>query len=180
MIYLLLLFTVVPAIELYALLQLGSWLGAGATFLLVVTTGVVGSWLAKREGLGVMMELQNELQQGLPPGERVLEGVMVFVGGLLLITPGVFTDLAGFLLIMAPTRRLLAPRVLAWITNNVQVQVTDLHGNPTGFPPGAGMPRGGPPPGAGFPPPPRDLPRREPADGPAHETPFSNKFDDLE
>lgn len=168
MIYLLLLFTVVPAIELYALLQLGAWLGAVPTFLLVVTTGIVGSWLAKREGLGVLMQLQSELQQGMPPGERVLEGVMVFVGGLLLITPGVFTDLAGIVLITGPTRRLLAPRVLAWITRNVDIRVGDVRMGQPGFPPGAGVP----------PEPPRSRPQRRVGE-PAGETPFSNKFDDL-
>lgn len=172
MITLLLLFTVVPAIELYALLQLGAWLGALNTFLLVVTTGVIGSWLAKREGLGVLIQLQSELQQGLPPGERVVEGVMVFVGGLLLITPGVFTDIAGFLLITGPTRRLLAPAVLSWITRNIDVRVGDIrHGQP-GFPPGVGFP-----PGAG---PDLGAPRRRMPAQPDQETPFSNKFDDLE
>jgi len=167
---LLLLFTVVPAIELYALLQLGAWLGAGPTFLLVVTTGIVGSWLAKREGLGVMMELRRELQQGLPPGERVLEGVMVFVGGLLLITPGVFTDLAGFLLITGPTRRLLAPPLLAWLTRNFEVRVSDAHMGQPGF-----DPRVRP----GFPPPGARPSGPRPSVG-ERETPFSNKFDDLE
>lgn len=162
MIYLLLLFTVVPAIELYALLQLGAWLGALPTFLLILVTGVVGGWLAKAEGVSVLMQLQQEMQQGLPPGERLLEGVMVFVGGLLLVTPGVFTDLAGFLLIVGPTRRFLAPRVLSWLTANFDLRVTDLRGDPLS-PPGGPMGR----------PPPRQVDRSHP------ETPFSNKFDDL-
>ncbi|MEM6929460.1 MAG: FxsA family protein, partial [Myxococcota bacterium] len=112
----------------------------------------------------------------MPPGERVLEGVMVFVGGLLLITPGVFTDIAGFLLITGPTRRLLAPPILAWLTRNIDIRVSDgRHGQP-GFPPGAGFP-GGMPPGAEVPPPRRRPSRPEvPAE---HPTPFSNKFDDL-
>ncbi len=175
MILLLLLFTVVPAIELYALLQLGAWMGALNTFLLVVTTGVIGSWLAKREGLGVLLQLRSELEQGMPPGERVLEGVMVFVGGLLLVTPGVFTDLAGFLLIVGPTRRLLAPAILSWITRNVDIRVSDGRYGQPGFPPGVGLP-----PGAGLPrghgQPPRSSVSSSDSDKP---TPFSNKFDDL-
>ncbi|MEN0060935.1 MAG: FxsA family protein [Myxococcota bacterium] len=167
MILLLLLFTVVPAIELYALLQLGAWLGALPTFLLVITTGVVGSWLAKREGVSVLMELQSELQQGLPPGERVLEGVMVFVGGLLLVTPGVFTDLFGFLLITGPTRRLLAPRVLAWLTDRFELRVQDIHMGGPAYERGEPNVRIRQPRGAA-------IPRQNEA-----ETPFSNKFDDL-
>lgn len=108
---LLLLFTVVPAVELYLLLRIGQWLGAGTTVLLILATGSLGAFLAKREGLGVLRRLQAEAMTGLPPGDRIVEGVLVLVGGVLLITPGVLTDLAGFLLIAPWSRRRLAPRV---------------------------------------------------------------------
>jgi UPF0716 protein FxsA len=114
---LLLLFTVVPALELFLLLQLGAWLGAWQTFLLVVVTGTVGAWLAKREGLGVLRQLSVEIQQGIPPGERLAEGLLVFAGGLLLVTPGVITDLTGVLFIFPPTRRWLAPRLVRAVTS---------------------------------------------------------------
>lgn len=118
---LLLLFTVVPAVELFLLLQLGAWLGPTSTFLLILLTGVAGAWLAKREGLGVLRELREELATGLPPGSRLMEGALVVVGGLLLVTPGVFTDLTGFLLIAPPSRRWLAPRALRWLSARVQL-----------------------------------------------------------
>jgi UPF0716 protein FxsA len=111
---LLLLFTVVPAFELWLLIQLGQWIGAFETALLIVCTGGLGAFLAKREGLGVLRALQAELTQGIPPGERLVEGLLVLVGGVLLITPGVLTDLTGFLLIMPWSRRWLAPRVQRW------------------------------------------------------------------
>ncbi len=122
MLKLLLLFTVVPAVELYLLLQLGAWLGPGPTFLLVLLTGTAGAWLAKREGLGVLRTLLDELHQGIPPGTRLMEGVLLVVGGLLLVTPGVFTDLVGFALIAPPTRRALAPRVLAWLVRRFEIE----------------------------------------------------------
>ncbi|MEQ1505088.1 MAG: FxsA family protein, partial [Myxococcota bacterium] len=109
---LVLLFTVVPALELYLLLQIGSWIGPTPTFLMLLVTGVAGAWLAKREGFALLGQLSAELQRGLPPGDRVVEGVLVLVGGLLLITPGVLTDVAGVLLIVRPTRRWLAPRLM--------------------------------------------------------------------
>jgi UPF0716 protein FxsA len=118
---LLLLFTVVPAAELFLLLQIGSAIGPTPTFLLLLLTGVVGAWLAKREGLAVLARLGEELQRGLPPGERVMEGALVVVGGLLLVTPGVLTDLAGVLLIFPPTRRWLAPRALRWLMGRFDV-----------------------------------------------------------
>lgn len=111
---LLLLFTVVPAVELYLLIRLGQWLGAFETVLIILVTGSVGAFLAKREGLGVIKQLQQDTMQGLPPGDRIVEGLMVLVGGALLITPGVMTDLAGFLLIMPWPRQWMAPRIKAW------------------------------------------------------------------
>ena len=122
MLRLLLLFTLVPALELWLLLQIGAWLGASQTFLLIVVTGTVGAWLAKREGLGVLSTLTEELHQGTPPGSRLVEGALVVVGGLLLLTPGVVTDLTGFLLIAPPTRRWIAPRLLQELASRVQVQ----------------------------------------------------------
>ena len=107
--WLLLAMVVIPAVELFLLLQLGAWMGPWQTFALVVVTGTVGAWLAKREGLGVLTSLRDELAQGLPPGSRLAEGALVLVGGILLITPGVLTDLTGFLFIAPPTRR--APAV---------------------------------------------------------------------
>lgn len=118
---LLLLFTVVPALELYLLIYIGQWLGAFETVLIILVTGGVGAFLAKREGLGVIRRLKEEALTGLPPGDRIVEGVLVLVGGVLLITPGVLTDLTGFLLIMPWSRRWLAPRVKArvvrWLTS---------------------------------------------------------------
>lgn len=115
MIGLILLFTVLPALELFLLLQIGSWLGPTQTFLLVLVTGVLGAWLAKREGFAVLAKLSEELRGGLPPGSRLMEGALVVMGGLLLVTPGVITDLTGMLLIFPFSRRWIAPRALKWL-----------------------------------------------------------------
>jgi UPF0716 protein FxsA len=124
MLRLLLLFTVVPALELWLLLQIGSWMGATQTFLLIVVTGTVGAWLAKREGLDVLTQLREELGKGLPGGSRLMEGALVVVGGLLLLTPGVMTDVLGFCLIAPPTRRWIAPKILAEASRRIQVKAT--------------------------------------------------------
>ncbi len=116
---LLLLFTVVPALELYLLIRIGEWIGAVETVLIILITGSIGAWLAKREGLEVVRTLQQDTLQGIPPGDRIVEGLLVLVGGVLLITPGVLTDLTGFLLIMPPSRRFLAPRVKDWATRKL-------------------------------------------------------------
>lgn len=118
---LVLLFTVVPALELFLLLQIGAWLGPWPTFLLLVGTGVVGAALARAQGFAVLGRLLEEARQGIPPGERLVEAALVLVGGLLLITPGVLTDVAGLLLLLPPVRRALAPRVLVALAERATV-----------------------------------------------------------
>jgi UPF0716 protein FxsA len=109
-----LLFTVVPTLELALLITIGAWLGVLPTTLIVILTGFTGAWLAKREGLGVLRKLRADLERGLPPAGRIVEGVLVLAGGLLLVTPGVMTDVVGFSLIIPVTRRLIAPVVTRW------------------------------------------------------------------
>jgi UPF0716 protein FxsA len=129
-------FVAVPLVEVFLLLWLGSLLGAGPSFLVVVITGVLGAWLAKREGLGVLRTLRTELGKGLPPGSRLVEGGMVLAGGLLLMTPGILTDLTGFLLIAPPSRRYLAPRLLSAVMKRLDLKV-DLGAGRSPAPTGA-------------------------------------------
>ena len=115
-------FTLIPAIELYLLMSLGAVIGPLNTVLLIFTTGVIGAALAKREGFSVLVALQAELQQGLPPAEKLMEGALIVVGGLLLITPGVLTDAFGFSLIVPLTRRRIAPLLLARLSKNIHIR----------------------------------------------------------
>lgn len=119
--WLLLLFTVLPAVELYLLIRLGQVLGPGETVLLVVLTGLVGAALARREGVTVLLRLQGEAARGFPTGDRMLEAALVFAGGVLLITPGVITDATGILLLVPPVRRLLVPPLKRLILRRITV-----------------------------------------------------------
>ena len=101
---LLLLFTVVPLVELYLLIEVGSLIGGLTTILLVLVTGVVGAFLAKLEGLRTLGQIQRNLSQGIVPAEEMLNGVIILVAGLLLITPGILTDAFGFLMLIPFTR----------------------------------------------------------------------------
>jgi UPF0716 protein FxsA len=136
-------FTVIPALELYLLLQIGSALGPTTTFLLLLGSGLLGGWLAKREGLTVLRDLQADLQRGLPPASRLVEGALVLAGSLLLITPGVLTDFAGLALLLPPVRRWLAPRVMRWAGNAFGVRVQVGAPRPRSASP-AGPPTSGP------------------------------------
>ena len=98
------LFVLLPAAELAVLLQVGKILGVWATVGLILVTGIVGSRLALREGLTVWMHLQERLRVGQLPGRELLDGVIILVSGALLITPGIITDVAGFMGLFPVTR----------------------------------------------------------------------------
>jgi UPF0716 protein FxsA len=125
---LLFLMTVVPAVELYLLIQIGSWLGGLETVLLIVITGMVGAAMAKREGLGVLRTIQDQLAAGSVPTLELAEGVLVLAGGILLMTPGVLTDAFGLALISPWTRRPLAARLKAWAKARSTVGTDGAHG----------------------------------------------------
>ena len=105
---LLLLFTVVPFVELYLLMWVADHVGFWTTLGLVVLTGVLGAAMARAEGLRVLRSWQHALAEGRLPEDGVVSGVLVLVGGVLLVTPGVLTDGVGFALLFPPTRRVVA------------------------------------------------------------------------
>jgi UPF0716 protein FxsA len=109
---LLLLFTVVPLIELFLLVKLGTVIGIGATVLIVISTGVLGAWLARRQGLGVLRRLSEDLNEGRLPGDTLIDGLLILVAGVLLLTPGLITDTIGFLLLL-PQGRTVVRRIVA-------------------------------------------------------------------
>jgi len=131
-----LLFTLVPSFELWLLFQVKEQLGLFETIWLVIITGMIGASMAKTQGILVLQEIQERSKQGLPPTQTLLEGVLVLVGGVLLVTPGILTDAFGFSLILPWTRRLWAPLVKGWFGNRMSVQ-GNLHFG--GFGPGAPM-----------------------------------------
>lgn len=109
---LILLFIAVPIIELAVLIQLGRLIGLWPTLGIIAVTGVLGAVLASREGLRAWHAFQTELAEGRVPGRPILDGLSIFAGGALLLTPGLLTDLLGFTLLARPTRRWLQNRVV--------------------------------------------------------------------
>ncbi len=102
---LVLLFVVTPLVELAILLYLASLIGILYTILIVVVTGVVGAFLARKQGLAVVSRIRSSTERGVLPGEDLLHGAMILAGGLLLLTPGLLTDVVGFLLLIPRTRK---------------------------------------------------------------------------
>jgi UPF0716 protein FxsA len=102
-----LLFLVVPFIELFILIQVGQAIGALPTIALLVVVSVVGAWLVKREGLGVVRRAQQQVQRGQVPATELVDGVLILFAGALMLTPGFFTDVFGIALMIPPVRRSL-------------------------------------------------------------------------
>ena len=101
-----------PLVELYLLILIGSGIGAGLTVLLTLGTAVLGVWLVRLQGMTAIMRAQAELAAGRPPALSLLEGGVLCAAGILLLIPGFATDALGFLMLIGPLRRGLLGRWL--------------------------------------------------------------------
>lgn len=115
-----LLFTLVPAIELYLIIKVGSVIGALNTIFIIIFTGVLGAYYAREQGFRVVSNIQAKMQQGTVPGDDLVNGAMLLVGGALLITPGFITDFFGFSLIFPPTREAMKVGVKKYMEKRVR------------------------------------------------------------
>lgn len=105
-----LLFTLVPVMELWLLIKIGSFMGPFAAIALVIGTGIAGASLAKIQGLQTVLKIRACMDQGIMPTEELIDALMILIAGIVLITPGLLTDCAGILLLI-PTSR---SRIKAW------------------------------------------------------------------
>ncbi len=103
---LLFLLTIVPFLELYFLIKLSDSIGFGNTLLVVLATGVLGAWMLRQQGHSILQELQQQGAQGQLPSDAIAKGLFTFIGGVLLLTPGVLTDALGLSFIFPLTQRL--------------------------------------------------------------------------
>jgi UPF0716 protein FxsA len=110
---------IVPALEIGLLILSGKTLGTIPTILLIISTGVLGAWLAKKQGLHAIQQVQYQIQRGQVPGEVIIDGLCILVGGVLLLTPGFITDAIGFILLFAQTRRMVKPFILNLIRSMI-------------------------------------------------------------
>ena len=101
---LLILFIGLPLVELAILVRLGEWMGFWPTITLVVVTGFIGAALAKQQGFRTWARIQSEMAAGRMPTAELLDGLLILIGGVVLLTPGLLTDLFGFSLLVPPVR----------------------------------------------------------------------------
>ena len=120
MLRLLLLFVLVPAIELGLLIELGRYIGTLPTLGVIVVTGILGAFLARQQGLGVLRRMRQETAQGRMPAGALADGVMILLAGAVLMTPGLLTDTFGFLLLVPAVRRWVKAGLLRRIERSIR------------------------------------------------------------
>ena len=109
------LFALIPVLELVILIRIGTYIGALHTILLVIGTAFLGAALARREGLSTISKIRLNMARGVVPGEELLDGILILVAALVLITPGFLTDVFGF--------ALLVPASRAWVKKLVKTSI---------------------------------------------------------
>jgi UPF0716 protein FxsA len=112
---LLLLFTVIPTIELIILVGIGQLIGFWPTVALIVITGTLGAILAKIAGLSIVSQIIGDLKNGILPGRKLVDGVLILIAGVMLITPGILTDATGLLLLFPVTRTFFREKAIRWL-----------------------------------------------------------------
>ncbi len=122
---LVLLFVIVPFVELTLLFAMAERVGALWTLGLIVATGIVGGTLARWQGVQTAWRLREQMSQGQFPSRALADAGMILVAGALLLTPGILTDLFGFSLLIPACRSFYGNRIQAWFKKNVRVTTTN-------------------------------------------------------
>ena len=104
---LLILFILIPIIEIGLFIQVGGVIGLWPTLAIVVLTAIIGTTMLRKQGISTMARLQSSMQTGKNPVDPMVHGALILVSGVLLLTPGFFTDGVGFLLLFPPIRAAL-------------------------------------------------------------------------
>jgi UPF0716 protein FxsA len=109
------LFAVIPVVEIYLLIKVGRLIGALPTVAVLLAISMAGAWLVRHQGFEILRRIQNEMAQGRLPAAELLDGAMVLVGGVLLLTPGFFTDALGLLFLIPVTRAIIKRFAALWL-----------------------------------------------------------------
>ncbi|MDQ7864954.1 FxsA family protein [Peribacillus frigoritolerans] len=108
-----------PVVEIIVLLLSGNLIGFWPTLFLIVATGLIGAYLAKRQGMETWKKAQEQIRYGMMPGNEIIDGICIFIGAALLLSPGLISDIMGLILVFPPTRNLLKPIVIRFIMNRM-------------------------------------------------------------
>ncbi|MEE9193715.1 MAG: FxsA family protein [Thermodesulfobacteriota bacterium] len=117
-------FIVIPLIELIILVKVGSYIGLWPTILIVVLTGIVGASLARYQGFIIINKIRSDVSSGRVPARELIDGLLVLIGGIVLLTPGFITDICGFFLLIPFTRNLIKGFVRSQFERMVNYKTT--------------------------------------------------------
>ncbi len=122
---LVLIFIIVPLMEILLLIEIGSRIGTLNTILIIVLTGILGAYMMRQQGFTILANIRGNLSQGRMPTGELINGVLVLVGGILLLTPGFFTDAVGFVLLIPTTRGFVRKKIQLLIQR--KIESGDIH-----------------------------------------------------
>ena len=117
---LLIIFIFIPLLEIYILIEAGRIVGLGPTLGLIILTGIAGAWLARTQGIEILQKIQAETSSGQMPAATLIDGALILVGGLTLLTPGFFTDAIGFSFLIPVTREMWRKGFKLWLENQIR------------------------------------------------------------
>ena len=117
---LLALFIIVPVAELYILIEVGKRIGSITTIGIIILTGIFGASLVKNQGFTILRKIKNDLNAGIMPGDSLIQGVIILVGGILLLTPGFFTDILGLIFLIPLSRNVVKKYLLEWLKGKIR------------------------------------------------------------
>jgi UPF0716 protein FxsA len=124
---LILLFTITPIVELFLLLKLAKITNVWVTISIVLFTGILGAFLAKSQGRLILFKIRSEINEGKMPGDQLINGLCVLIGGALLLTPGIITDAIGFSLVIPGTREVFKGVVKKYLSKRIQRGDIHIH-----------------------------------------------------
>ena len=120
-------FTIIPVVEIYLLIQIGTIFGALTSIAMVIVTGFLGAYLARIQGLQTLFRIQKSLREGQMPSSELLDALLIGIAGLVLLTPGFLTDAFGFLLLIPNTRT----AIKQWLHRQIEVRYTSTRPDKT-------------------------------------------------
>ena len=117
---LLILFLIIPVTELYILIEVGKKIGSLTTIGVIILTGIIGAYLVKGQGFMILRKIQNDLNEGIMPGDSLIQGAIILAGGILLLTPGFVTDIVGFIFLIPVSRNIVKKYLLKWLKGKIK------------------------------------------------------------
>ena len=114
------LFILIPIIEISIFISIGSNIGILNTIAIILLTAIVGIYLVRKQGMSLLFNAQKNMMQGIVPTEEIKGGIFLLISGLLLITPGFFTDCIGFLMFFKPVQNFVSTRAKNYFKSRIR------------------------------------------------------------